>query len=81
MTSLKVFTMSGCMVAVDVKLIHFLFYFLLFRLSLFFSLLVGGMPRCEAVVGVSINEFFSLVFQLTNSSFSLALVFQLMLPY
>jgi len=51
--------MSGCMVAVDVKLIRFLFYFLLCRLSLLFSLLVGGLPRCEDVVGVSINEFFS----------------------
>ena len=59
MTSLKGFTMSGCMVAVDVKLIHFLFYFLLWRLSLLFSLLVGGLSRWEVVVGVSINEFFS----------------------
>ena len=51
--------MSVCMVVVDVKLIRFLFYFLLCQLSFIFSLLVGGLPRCEAIVGVSINEFFS----------------------
>jgi hypothetical protein len=43
---------------VDVKLISFLFYFLLCPLPLPFSVLVSGLRGCEAAVGVSINKFF-----------------------